>query len=124
LTHLLTLVGIVTFAAAVHLQDLAAALCAFSSMRRLMKGDFLAEFLAEVAEKLPTFGLPALASVLGALGRLGYRPGDAWTEKVRGHCFLKTKNMIGVCCCLICEGREFVLWYYLRLCCRGCCLEY
>jgi hypothetical protein len=51
-------------------------------MRRLMKGDFLAEFLGEVAEKLPTFGLPALASVLGALGRLGYRPGEAWTDKV------------------------------------------
>jgi hypothetical protein len=53
-------------------------------MRRLMKGNFLAEFLGEVAGKLPTFGLPALASVLGALGRLGYRPGEAWTEKVGG----------------------------------------
>jgi hypothetical protein len=64
------------------MQDLATALCAFSSMRRLVKSDFLAEFLEEVAGKLPTFSTQALASVLAALGQLGYKPGDEWTQRV------------------------------------------
>lgn len=107
------------------MQDLATALCAFSSMRRLMKGDFLAEFLAEVAEKLPTFGTPALASVLGALGRLGYRPGDEWTAKVRwrgSYCTLR------VCRAYIfqpAEARELVpeacIVVWLLLPAVGCC---
>ena len=63
-------------------QDLATALCAFSSMRRLVASGFLDEFLGEVAEKLPTFSTPALASVLGALGALGYRPQQEWADRV------------------------------------------
>lgn len=85
------------------MQDLATALCAFSSMRRLVKSDFLAEFLEEVAGKLPTFSTQALASVLAALGQLGYKPGDEWTQRV------------GCNNCDVIEGCQEGLWAWVDI---------
>lgn len=65
-------------------RDLATALCAFSSLRRLLAGDFLRDFLEEVVQKLPRFSPKPLGNMLLALGRMKYRPDDAWMAKVGG----------------------------------------
>lgn len=51
--------------------DLASMAKALTVLRRIIKQDFLSEFLHEVSVKLPTFGPVALSNLLVALASTG-----------------------------------------------------